>query len=450
MSLLLKALQRAAKTRETLPPPSRDALAATPGAASRGRTRIASSEPVPAAGSDGLPEMQPRGAAAAVAGGRGDGFSLVEWSRDNPVHAFGGAVVVFLVGYFIYVYLAINYPTLFTRNASSGISVPRDVRAVARVPTASSPPPSAEPSGTAPPAAPMPSLDTATLASTSDQVAPSDVPPPATTAVETGQRQSATDSKSAASVTGAHSTGKVAAVEEVPAVRRSTQATTTRVSPASGVRSREPATVRGTDQALQIRPTLAGDLTARQLETAYEALQKGDLRTAASLYEGVLQRDNRNLDALLGNAAVAWREGRAEQASDIYYRVLELDPRNAAAQAGLIGMLGRIDPVASETRLKQLIAREPSGFLYTALGNIYADQGQWASAQGAYFKAFQSDPANADYAFNLAVGLDRIGQSSIAANYYRQALALASAHGSGSFDKAQVRSRLDRLSGTLE
>ena len=70
-----------------------------------------------------------------------------------------------------------------------------------------------------------------------------------------------------------------------------------------------------------------------------------------------------------------------------YLKVLELDPRNALAQAGLIGIVGRADPLAAETRVKQLIARDPSAYLYFTLGNIYIDQNRWPDAQQAYFQA---------------------------------------------------------------
>ena len=54
--------------------------------------------------------------------------------------------------------------------------------------------------------------------------------------------------------------------------------------------------------------------------------------------------------------------------------------------------------------LKQLIAREPSAYLYFTLGNIYADQNRWPDAQQAYFQAHHLQPDNPDYAYNLAVG----------------------------------------------
>ena len=182
------------------------------------------------------------------------------------------------------------------------------------------------------------------------------------------------------------------------------------------------------------------------LNTAYDQLQKGQLEAAQSTYDRVLASDGRNIDALLGLASIAWQQGQTEKASELYYRVLQLDPQNASAQSGLIGLMGRVDPTASETRLKQLISREPSGGLYFTLGNLYAGERLWAQAQQAYFQAFQLEPTNPDYAFNLAVGLEHLNQSKAALAYYRKALDLSFARGRAGFDQKQVITRIGELS----
>jgi tetratricopeptide (TPR) repeat protein len=152
---------------------------------------------------------------------------------------------------------------------------------------------------------------------------------------------------------------------------------------------------------------------------------------------------------MLGLAAALTTQRKSEAASQYYMRVLEQDPRNAYAQAGLLNLSGRADPVAAEARLKQLIARDPSGFLYFSLGNLYAEHGQWAPAQAAYFQAHTLAPDNPDYAFNLAVGLEHLSQPKIALNYYRRALALAQSRGHAQFDAAGVQSRIRSLETAL-
>jgi tetratricopeptide (TPR) repeat protein len=182
-----------------------------------------------------------------------------------------------------------------------------------------------------------------------------------------------------------------------------------------------------------------------QVLSGYQAYMAGDDAAAARYYRQAAQAEPRNVDAFLGLAAVAARQGKADEAATHYSRVLELEPRNISAQTGLIGLMGQLDPVASESRIKSLLAQQPeAAFLHAALGNLYADQGQWPSAQQAYFQAYHFDPANAEYAFNLAVSLDQMGKPDLALTHYQRALELQAKHG-GALDKAQLEARITQL-----
>jgi tetratricopeptide (TPR) repeat protein len=187
----------------------------------------------------------------------------------------------------------------------------------------------------------------------------------------------------------------------------------------------------------------------RTVLDGYQALEQGRLDDAERLYRQSLAADARNVDAMLGLAATLAQKHQGDAASRLYMRVLEQDPRNTYAQAGLLNIAGRADPGAAETRLKQLIAAEPSAFLYFALGNLYSERNQWAAAQNAYFQAHNLDPDNPDYAFNLAVGLEHVSQPKIALDYYRRAVALAQARGHAQFELARVENRIRSLETAL-
>lgn len=182
-----------------------------------------------------------------------------------------------------------------------------------------------------------------------------------------------------------------------------------------------------------------------QLGQAYAALQSGKLDAARQLYADAARSEPRNINALLGLAAIAMQESRPEEANRLYFNVLDLDPRNAYAQTGLIAMMGRADPAAAESKLKQLIAREPLASLYFTLGNLYGDQSRWAEAQQAYFQAHQMEPANPDYAYNLAVGLEHIGQPRLATGFYQRAVEQAKTKGRVGFNLAQAQDRIRQL-----
>jgi Tfp pilus assembly protein PilF len=178
----------------------------------------------------------------------------------------------------------------------------------------------------------------------------------------------------------------------------------------------------------------------------YAAYQSGDLERARLAYQQALRAEPRNIDALLGMAAVELRAQDYAAADRYYQRVLRLDPRNPHAHAGMLALRNQeVDPVMAESRVKSLMAREPGadGLQFT-LGNQYAQQGRWGEAQQAYFKALASDPKNPDFAYNLAVSLDHLRQVKPALQHYRLAVQLAEGRGAG-FDAAAVRARIAQL-----
>ncbi len=194
---------------------------------------------------------------------------------------------------------------------------------------------------------------------------------------------------------------------------------------------------------VQIERKEATDPVTLLLQDAYAAYRGGDYDTAQQKYQAVLRQDPRNHDALLGMAAIAQERGQDTVASDYYGRLLELDPRDPAAQAG-ISTLGKEGATSKESRLKQMLDQQPqSAALHFALGNLYAEQSRWAESQQAYFNAYSLQPDAAQYAFNLAISLDHLGQQKPAAQYYQRALQLDGA--SNTFDHAQAEKRLNEL-----
>ncbi len=196
------------------------------------------------------------------------------------------------------------------------------------------------------------------------------------------------------------------------------------------------APIRITSARLQVNP---------QIAAAYQAFQSGNLAEAEGNYRSALKGDPNNTDALHGLAAIRLRQGNPESAEAMYLRILEADPKDSAALAGLVGLKGQIDPLQSESRLKNLLASQPdSHHLNFALGNLYARQGRWNEAQQAYFRAYTGDTENPDYQFNLAVSLEQLRQPRLALQYYQGALA-AAAQRSAAFDPSQAASRVREL-----
>lgn len=195
---------------------------------------------------------------------------------------------------------------------------------------------------------------------------------------------------------------------------------------------------------IEIRKGQSGDQINPVLSGAYQSLIAGDFKLAEQQYQEVLQKEPNNRDALLGMAAISLNQRQADRSAAYYGKLLELDPNDPEAIAGLTG-LQQGDPVQSESRLKKALSLHPhSASILFALGNLYAQQSRWSDAQQSYFRAYDLAPDNADYAFNLAVSLDRLRQEKLAKDYYQRALILAQ-RGSGNFSRSGVQKRIREL-----
>jgi tetratricopeptide (TPR) repeat protein len=196
---------------------------------------------------------------------------------------------------------------------------------------------------------------------------------------------------------------------------------------------------------LKLTRTIEPPRVNPEVSQGYEALKRGDPAAARRHYEAALAADPASIDAHLGLATAAARGGDRATATRHYRRVLGLDPKNPSAVAGLAALADLTRPEGLEGQLRADLSRYPqSPALHFTLGNLYASQSRWTEAQAAYFEAYRLDPESADLAYNLAVSLDQLGQSRLAADFYQRALA-ASARQAVQFDKGQVSRRIADL-----
>lgn len=174
-------------------------------------------------------------------------------------------------------------------------------------------------------------------------------------------------------------------------------------------------------------------------------MQAGDLARAEALYRGVLQSEPGQVDAQLALAVIAQSRGDDVAARRGFRAVLESVPDHPRAWAGLAELAGEGDTGAIESRLRQLLADRPSAPLHFALGNLLSRQQRWADAQAEYFAAATLAPQAADYAFNVAVALERLGKAAAALPWYDRALELAARGRAVRFDPAAARERAAQL-----
>ncbi len=172
----------------------------------------------------------------------------------------------------------------------------------------------------------------------------------------------------------------------------------------------------------------ADDVLDPNLNAAYASYQQGDYEAAGRFYQLVLNNEPNNRDAMLGLASVYINQNNIAFSQNLYARLLELNPRDPLALAGLLDLGMRDDPAGQESELLSLTAAYPRvAPLSFALGNLYASQSRWSEAQNSYFNALLAakssnvGPISPDYAYNLAVSLERVNQLRAALDYYREA-----------------------------
>lgn len=204
--------------------------------------------------------------------------------------------------------------------------------------------------------------------------------------------------------------------------------------------------VAGSDAAVKVARNAAINVVNPVLFSAYRAFTIGDNTVALRLYRQVLQADTHSVDALLGMAAIAARQGRVADAAGWYGKVLEIEPGNTLAQSALLNSATQSDPVSRESRIKSLLAQQPeSAELHAALGSLYTEQNQWASAQQAYFQAYHLEPNNANHVYNLAICLDQLGKPQLALRFYKETQTLLASVKASDIDQMQLERRIAQL-----
>ena len=269
MSLLLQALQKAAKSREE----------GEPGAASPAAGELTldpmQSEPTL---QEEMPDSPPTPAQAAtvVHAGRTPGFDAIDYVRDHQMIVFLALALLIAVGYGAYVYIQISNPGLFRSSPRPVPSAaPLASTSTTTTPTAAvNPPVAAKISG-------MPATTSETAAAPAQSVfdEPAALTPRVPVAKTVRLRRVASTAEATVSTAGD------ASVETV-VVKSSSDPSRISVL-------RQPATVE------PVNPTLM---------QAYQALQSGDFARAKTLYQQVLDAEPSSVDALLGLGAIAAKD----------------------------------------------------------------------------------------------------------------------------------------------
>ncbi len=200
-----------------------------------------------------------------------------------------------------------------------------------------------------------------------------------------------------------------------------------------------------TSSAVSFKKTNKADPVTEKLEQAWQAYEVSQYGRAKELYKEILAIEKNNRDAMLGLGAIAIIEKDNVAARSIYTVLLKRDPRDPIANAALASLRNSATAVDEKYLLEMLQKNPDDAQLNFVLGNVYAQQGKWKSAQKSYFSAWQHDNENADYIFNLAVSMDQLGKQQQAVAFYQKCLN-RSVNKQVVFSREAVQKRITELS----
>jgi tetratricopeptide (TPR) repeat protein len=159
-----------------------------------------------------------------------------------------------------------------------------------------------------------------------------------------------------------------------------------------------------------------GLLIERQTETPEEY----DVRR----WETAVASDPDDLDAVLSLGFAYQQAGRLEEALAEYERVLAERPQDTAAlyNTGMV-LLDLADGDAAEEALWDVLEVEPTHVLASkALGELYAERGEYRSLLVAVEPSVEANESSADLQYLMGLAHENLGDDELAIERYRRAL----------------------------
>lgn len=165
------------------------------------------------------------------------------------------------------------------------------------------------------------------------------------------------------------------------------------------------------------------------LARALDFLNQRRYREAQDIYQNILRQDPNHIEALQNLGVIAYNLGRVDEAQKWLQKLLRVKPNHAFAQQVLLALSPDGNGSSAIINLKEFNGAQASGANVASRhfiqGNRLAEQGLWTEAQHEFFLAWNEQSDQPDYAYNLAVALDRLGQGELAIQYYHRALSNA-------------------------
>lgn len=186
------------------------------------------------------------------------------------------------------------------------------------------------------------------------------------------------------------------------------------------------------------------------IDKAYRALVSGQTSAAISLYNKVLDIDDKNMDALFGLATAYHRNYQYEQARSIYAKILTINPNNKEVLNNFLVLVAEESPESALIELQKL-ERINTTFspIPAQIAMIYLKMGQTEKAERYLRRAITLSPENITYKYNLAITSDKLNKHSQAIILYKQVLDAARMGVTIPGSANAIQERMNYLEGKL-
>jgi Tfp pilus assembly protein PilF len=177
----------------------------------------------------------------------------------------------------------------------------------------------------------------------------------------------------------------------------------------------------GVGNAVQVRQV--SQAAQDKVGSGYNALIRGEYDTALNFYEQALKQEPTSVLALLGRGAALQKLGRKDEARQSYERALKVNPGNREALTNLTSLEGERAPGEALARLMDLEKEYPNFSPVKAqIGLIYARLENYQGALDYFQRALVVTPDAPLYLYNVALVLDRLDKSEQAVTFYERVL----------------------------
>lgn len=191
------------------------------------------------------------------------------------------------------------------------------------------------------------------------------------------------------------------------------------------------------------------ETTTELLEKAYKATSLGGMEAAIVIYKKVLTRDPNNVNALFALGSIYQNLHQFKEAKAMYSKVLTIDPNDNNTINNYLALMVQESPTNALAHLRELEKANPDFSPVKAqIGMVYAKLGDYDMAEMYMRRAISLSPEVLNYRYNLAVMLDKSGNTYSALQAYKQLIDV------GSKDLpsdviSNIRLRIDVLQNSL-